>query len=126
MRVPGLYDLERYRDPYKCHFTVWGAFDEITSIEASMAINDETPIEIPLDVAELNRNRKLSHNNAPYFPAGEILFNAKASDIETITITTSFTAAVDGDVKTFKIRNKYELTTHEETGNRWWFGIMGI
>jgi hypothetical protein len=105
---------------------VWGDFDEIRSIEASMVINDNASIAIPLDVDELNRNRKVSHANAPYFPAGEIPFHAKAENIRTIAVTTTFSAVVDGDANAYTITNNYEMTTHEETGNRWWFGIMGI
>jgi hypothetical protein len=126
MRLPGLYDLERYRDPYQCHFTVWGDFDEITSIDASMVINNDPPTAIPLNVNKLNHNRKLSHANQAYFPAGEIQFDAKAEEIKTISVTTKFSVVVGGRAKTYTITNNYKVTVHEETGNRWWLAVMGI
>ena len=126
MRVPGIYDADEYRDPYRCHYTIWGPFDEIRSVEASFRINDGEPIPIAVDVALLNANRKLSRNGVPYFPAGPIPFRATSQETESIQVTTTFTARTDNIDRTYTITNDYQLTIVERTGNRWLSAIMSI
>ncbi len=124
--IPGIYDNDVYRDPYRGFFTIWGHFDSIEKVESYFVLNENNKMRLPIDVGAMNRNKKNGPDGTPYFPSGKIPINLKWNEIKTLKLITIFSVIIDGVTKTYEIENHYEPTSHEEIGNRFLFALSSV
>lgn len=127
VKIPAIYDVNHYRNPYGLHFTLWGAFEKIQSISSRIYIGDKPPIPIPLDVETLNADQKTSRNRGPQFPAGKVLsLDIDVDTASSFKVITIFTALADGKEISYTITNHYKVKLIEYKTNRFLSGLLSI
>lgn len=120
--IPFFYDEVSDREPFSCHFTIWGNFENLKSVNAKFILNGNTEIIIPLDIKRMNDQRKKSGNDRYYFPAGKIKLDFKWDEIETLVLKTEFLATrTDGLSKKYMVEQTFIKQFNKHYEMNFWY-----
>jgi hypothetical protein len=126
--VPLIYDADIQKEPYRCHFTIWGNYTEIKSASAIFILNGKKLPPLPLSITKMNNEKKDKKiSGRSLFPAGGFEVPFIWDDIETLEMEVHF-IAIDRDGNQVECEEKktFKKYLHKRKRNRTWDTMMSV
>jgi hypothetical protein len=125
---PLVYDIDTRKEPYRCHFTIWGNFQEIKSASASFILNGQKQSPLPLKIEKMNNDRKKGNATERFlFPAGGFDLPFIWENIESLEMDVHFIAVdLEGNEVKYEEKKVFKKRLNKRKGNRVWDTMMSV
>jgi hypothetical protein len=125
---PLIYDTDIRKEPYRCHFTIWGNFKEIKSASATFILNGQKQSPLPLNIKKMNDDKKEGSATKRFlFPAGGLDLPFIWENIESLEMEVQFIAVdMDGNQVEYEEKKVFKKRLNKRKGNRAWDTMMSV
>ncbi len=117
---PLIYDTEIRKESYRCHFTIWGHFQEIKSASATFILNGKKQPPLPLNITKMNNEKKKgTGTDRVLFPAGGFDLPFIWENIKSLEMEVHFIAIdKDGNQVEYEEKKIFKKRLNKRKGNR--------
>jgi hypothetical protein len=127
--VPGFYSADVAREPLRHNLVIWGPFEELDAIAATIQLDEQAPTSLEIDLEKMNASRKKHQDGRNIFVMKDESFKIEVpwDDFAKVTVRATVEATIDGEPSTFELSREFGKRYHKiRTGNRLLSALMSI